>query len=219
MKPSPISLSGTLIVASHNEGKLREIGKLIRPFGLTAQSIGEYNLPEPIETGATFEENALIKAKAACDATGLPALSDDSGLCVDALDGAPGVYTADWAEQADGSRDFDLAMEKVETALASAGAISAAQRHANFVAVLCLCMPDGRVEYFRGDAPGTLVWPPRGVGGFGYDPVFMPDGFNITFGEMPADQKHSWKPGQGEGLSHRARAFAKFARACLDANS
>ncbi len=209
-------LPGTLVVASHNTGKLREIGDLIRPFGLMAKSVADFGLPEPVETGTTFEENALIKAQTACEATGLACLSDDSGLCVDALNGAPGVYTADWAEQPDGSRDFGLAMEKVENALATAGALAPAQRHAKFVSVLCLCLPDGDTHYFRGEAPGTLIWPPQGDQGFGYDPVFMPDGYNITFGEMSATQKHSWVPGEGDGLSHRARAFAKFARACLE---
>lgn len=207
-----------MVVASHNAGKLREFADLMAPFGIEAKSAKEYGLPEPEETGTTFEENAYIKAHAAAVATGLPALSDDSGLCVDALDGAPGVYTADWATQPDGSRDFMLAMEKTETLLKEKGATDPARRTGRFVAVICLCQPDGTAEYFRGEAEGQLVWPPRGDDGFGYDPVFQPRGFDVTFGEMTAEQKHGWKPGQDEALSHRARAFQKFARAKLGAS-
>lgn len=207
-----------MVVASHNAGKLREFADLMAPFGIEAKSAKEYGLPEPEETGTTFEENAYIKAHAAAVATGLPALSDDSGLCVDALDGAPGVYTADWATQPDGTRDFMLAMEKTETLLKEKGATDPAQRTARFVAVICLCQPDGSAEYFRGEAEGQLVWPPRGDDGFGYDPVFQPRGFDVTFGEMTAEQKHGWKPGQDQALSHRARAFQKFARAKLGAS-
>jgi XTP/dITP diphosphohydrolase len=207
-----------LVVATHNEGKVREINDLLGPFGLSAQSARELGLPEPEETGTTFEENAYTKALAAAQATGLPALSDDSGLCVDALDGSPGVYTADWAQKPDGGRDFAMAMEKVELALEAKGAFSARERTARFVAVLCLAWPDGHAEYFRGEVEGTLVWPPRGTSGFGYDPVFLPDGFSQTFGEMEASQKHGWEAGRGDlGLSHRARAFAKFATLCLGA--
>ncbi|APH70924.1 RdgB/HAM1 family non-canonical purine NTP pyrophosphatase [Aquibium oceanicum] len=207
-----------MVVASHNAGKLREFADLMAPFGIEAKSAKEYGLPEPEETGTTFEENAYIKAHAAAVETGLPALSDDSGLCVDALDGAPGVYTADWATQPDGTRDFMLAMEKTETLLKEKGATDPAQRTARFVAVICLCQPDGSAEYFRGEAEGQLVWPPRGDDGFGYDPVFQPRGFDVTFGEMTAEQKHGWKPGQDQALSHRARAFQKFARAKLGAS-
>jgi XTP/dITP diphosphohydrolase len=208
----------TIIVATHNEGKVREINDLLGPFGLSARSARELGLPEPEETGTTFEENAYTKAFSAAKATGLPALSDDSGLCVDALDGEPGVYTADWAEKPEGGRDFAMAMEKVEQALEAKGAFSPAQRKGRFVAVLCLAWPDGHAEYFRGEVEGTLVWPPRGTRGFGYDPVFLPDGFSQTFGEMEASQKHGWEAGRGDlGLSHRARAFAKFATQCLGA--
>ncbi|TGQ29207.1 MULTISPECIES: RdgB/HAM1 family non-canonical purine NTP pyrophosphatase [unclassified Mesorhizobium] len=210
------SLNGhKIVVASHNEGKLREFADLMAPFGFEAKSAKEYGLPEPDETGTTFEENAYIKAYAAAKATGLPALSDDSGLCVDALDGAPGVYTANWAETPDGSRDFGMAMQRTEVALQEVGAAEAAQRTGRFVAVICLAFPDGEAEYYRGEAEGTLVWPPRGTLGFGYDPVFLPNGFEKTFGEMSAEQKHRWKPGQPTALSHRARAFQKFARARL----
>ena len=207
---------GHLVVASHNEGKVREIRDLIRPFGFEVASAGELALAEPEETGTTFEENARIKALAAATATGLPALADDSGLCVDALNGDPGVYTADWAETADGTRDFAMAMRNVEEALFAAGATTPEQRTGRFVAVLCLCWPDGHCEFFRGEVDGTLVWPPRGDKGFGYDPVFMPVGYDQTFGEMPASEKHAWEAGRGDlGLSHRARAFAKFAQAKL----
>lgn len=204
-----------IVVASHNEGKLREIADLIAPFGFEAKSAKEYGLPEPDETGTTFEQNAYIKAHAAASATGLPALSDDSGLMIDALGGNPGVYTANWAEADDGKRDFLRAMKRAEEAMEAAGAISPDQRKGRFVAVLCLAYPDGKAEYFRGEIEGTLVWPPRGELGFGYDPVFMPEGHDLTFGEMTAEQKHGWKPGQSDALSHRARAFQKFARAKL----
>jgi XTP/dITP diphosphohydrolase len=203
------------VVASHNEGKLREFADLLAPFGFEAKSAREYGLPEPEETGTTFEENAYIKAFAAAKATGLPAMSDDSGLCVDALGGAPGVYTANWAEKPDGSRDFGMAMQKTEDALQKAGATEPAQRTGRFVAVICLAFPDGAAEYYRGEAEGKLVWPPRGDFGFGYDPVFVPDGYDKSFGEMTAQQKHGWKPGDAEALSHRARAFKKFAEARL----
>ncbi|TIL40212.1 MAG: RdgB/HAM1 family non-canonical purine NTP pyrophosphatase [Mesorhizobium sp.] len=211
------SLDGhEIVVASHNAGKLREFADLMAPFGMEAKSAKEYGLPEPDETGTTFEENAYIKAFAAAKATGLPALSDDSGLCVDALGGAPGVYTANWAEAPDGARDFGMAMQRAEVALQEVGAVDPAQRKGRFVAVICLAFPDGAAEYFRGEVEGTLVWPPRGELGFGYDPVFVPDGFEKTFGEMTAEEKHGWKPGQPTALSHRARAFQKFAQARLD---
>jgi XTP/dITP diphosphohydrolase len=204
-----------IVVASHNDGKLREFADLMAPFGFEAKSAKDYGLPEPEETGTTFEENAYIKAFAAARATGLPALSDDSGLMVDALDGQPGVYTANWAEKPEGGRDFMLAMTKTEKLLQAKGAVAPEDRKGRFVAVICLVQPDGRAEYFRGEAEGTLVWPPRGDKGFGYDPVFMPDGYSQTFGEMDAAEKHGWRPGQPTALSHRARAFRKFARAKL----
>jgi XTP/dITP diphosphohydrolase len=204
-----------IVIASHNDGKLKEFADLMGPFGLEAKSAREYGLPEPDETGTTFEENAYIKAYAAAKATGLPSLSDDSGLMIDALDGAPGVYTANWAEAPDGTRDFAIAMQRAEVAMQEVGAVTPAQRKGRFVAVICLAWPDGEAEYFRGEATGTLVWPPRGNSGFGYDPVFLPDGQTRTFGEMTAREKHGWKPGQAEALSHRARAFQKFARAKL----
>lgn len=206
--------SREIIVASHNAGKVREINDLIAPYGFSAKSAAELNLPEPEETGTTFEENAAIKALAAAHATGLPALSDDSGLCIKALNDQPGVYTADWAENEDGSgRDFMMAMKKVHQAMEAA---NSSDQHAYFVAVLCLAWPDRHVEYFRGETHGDIVWPPRGDSGFGYDPVFLPEGHDRTFGEMTADEKHGWRPGQSDdGLSHRARAFALFSRNCL----
>ena len=204
-----------IVVASHNDGKLKEFADLMGPFGLEAKSAREYGLPEPDETGTTFEENAYIKAFAAAKATGLPSLSDDSGLMIDALQGAPGVYTANWAETPDGIRDFGVAMQRAEVAMQEVGAVNPEQRKGRFVAVICLAWPDGEAEYFRGEAEGTLVWPPRGTSGFGYDPVFLPDGQTRTFGEMTAEEKHGWKPGQEEALSHRARAFQKFAQAKL----
>ncbi|NUS68918.1 RdgB/HAM1 family non-canonical purine NTP pyrophosphatase [Ensifer adhaerens] len=207
----------TLIVASHNAGKIREIRDLIGPLGFEAKSAADLNFIEPDETGTTFEENATIKALASAKASGLPALSDDSGLAIDALDGAPGVYTANWAEREDGSRDFAMAMQKVEDALQEKGAQTPSARTARFVSVLCLAWPDGHVELFRGEVEGFVVWPPRGSQGFGYDPVFQPKGYETTFGEMSADEKHGWKPGDEEALSHRARAFKIFAETCLGA--
>ncbi|MBP1841871.1 XTP/dITP diphosphohydrolase [Rhizobium petrolearium] len=207
----------TIVVASHNAGKIREIAELIGPLGFSAKSAAELKFEEPEETGTTFEENAAIKALASARASGLPALSDDSGLVIDALGGAPGVYTANWAEREDGSRDFQMAMEKVEKALADKGAIKPEERRCRFVSVLCLAWPDGHTEMFRGEVEGTVVWPPRGTQGFGYDPVFQPQGYDITFGEMSSDQKHGWRPGEAEALSHRARAFKRFVETCLEA--
>lgn len=206
----------TIVVASHNAGKIREIRDLIGPLGFTAKSAADLKFEEPDETGTTYEENARIKALASAKASGLPALSDDSGLAVDALGGAPGVYTANWAEREDGSRDFDMAMEKVEQALAEKGVSSRDERTGRFVSVLCLAWPDGHTELFRGEVEGHIVWPPRGKLGFGYDPVFQPVGYGETFGEMPAEAKHGWKPGDAEALSHRARAFKLFVETCLE---
>lgn len=207
----------TIVVASHNKGKIAEIAELVGPFGFSAKSAAELNFEEPDETGTTFEENAAIKALASAKASGLPALSDDSGLVIDALDGAPGVYTANWAETADGTRDFNMAMEKVEKALAEKGAMEPKDRTARFVSVLCLAWPDGHTEMFRGEIEGTVVWPPRGTAGFGYDPIFQPEGFATTFGEMPSEEKHGWKHGDATALSHRARAFKLFVESCLEA--
>ena len=195
-----------LCIATHNAGKLREFQELFEPYGLELVSAGELDLPEPEETGTTFAENARLKAHAAAQASGMLALSDDSGLCVDALNGDPGVYTADWAGV---PRDFNHAMKRVEDALQAANATEPSRRRASFNATLCLAHPDGRDVIYHGQCFGTLVWPPRGDRGHGYDPVFMPDGYDITFGQMPPEMKHSWAPGQ-QGLSHRARSFAKF---------
>ncbi|MEF0862589.1 MULTISPECIES: RdgB/HAM1 family non-canonical purine NTP pyrophosphatase [Rhizobium] len=207
----------TIVVASHNAGKIQEIRDLIGPLGFAAKSAADLNFIEPDETGTTFEENAAIKALASAHASGLPALSDDSGLVIDALGGDPGVYTANWAEKPDGTRDFAMAMQKVETALEKAGAASPESRTARFVSVLCLAWPDGHTEFFRGEVEGTVVWPPRGTQGFGYDPIFQPKGYDTTFGEMSAGQKHGWKHGDSQALSHRARAFKIFVETCLEA--
>ncbi|MGG7518953.1 RdgB/HAM1 family non-canonical purine NTP pyrophosphatase [Allorhizobium undicola] len=207
----------TIVVASHNSGKIAEIADLIGPFGFSARSARELNFAEPEETGTTFEQNAAIKALASAHASGLPSLSDDSGLVIDALDGAPGVYTANWAENADGSRDFAMAMAKVEQALADKGVMAPSQRRARFVSVLCLAWPDGHTEMFRGEVEGTIAAAPRGTSGFGYDPIFQPEGHERTFGEMTAEEKHGWRPGQQQALSHRARAFKLFVETCLDA--
>ena len=195
-----------LVLATHNAGKLKEFQELFAPFGLELVSAGQLGLPEPEETGTTFAENARLKAHAAAKGANMLALSDDSGLCVDALNGDPGVYTADWAGV---PRNFDNAMRKVQDALEAVNATEPADRLASFNATLCLAHPDGRDVLYVGKCDGMLVWPPRGNLGHGYDPMFMPDGFDITFGEMPAEMKHSWTPGQ-TGLSHRARAFALF---------
>ncbi len=211
-------ISKELVIATHNAGKLKEISDLVSPFGISAKSAATLGLPEPEETGTTFEQNAATKALSAVRATGIPSLADDSGMCVEALDGGPGVYTADWAEKPDGSgRDFMMAMERVEDALGKNGAHSPEQRRAKFVATLCLAWPDEHLEYFVGEVGGTLVWPPRGTLGFGFDPVFQPDGYDQTFGEMSSEEKHGWDAGRSDlGLSHRARAFALFARTCLE---
>jgi XTP/dITP diphosphohydrolase len=197
-----------LVIASHNPGKVREIATLIRPFGIEAVPAGELGLDEPEETGTSFEENAALKAKAAAAAANLPALADDSGLVVDALRGEPGIYSARWAGP---DKDFAKAMRIVEDRLQQAGATELSARIARFVAVLCLAWPDGETECWRGEIEGDLVWPPRGDQGFGYDPMFRPEGHSRTFGEMSAEEKHGWRQGH-DPLSHRARAFARFAR-------
>ncbi len=183
-----------LVIATHNPGKLREIAELIAPFGVEAVSAGALGLPEPEETGSDFVENAVLKARAAAEASGLPALADDSGLEVAALDGAPGIYSARWAGP---ERDFRIAMERVERELAGKG-----DRSAAFVCVLCLAWPKSELLSFEGRCSGDLVWPPRGDQGFGYDPVFRPAGHDITFGEMAPAEKHR--------IDHRSRAFAKL---------
>jgi XTP/dITP diphosphohydrolase len=198
-------LTGRLVLATHNAGKLAEFRGLMAPFGVEVTSAGELGLPAPAETGTTFSENARIKALAALASTGLPALADDSGLCVEALDGAPGVYTADWTGP---DRDWDVGMGRVEAELQARSATRPDQRRASFVSLLALVWPDGHTEEFEGRADGHLVWPPRGVRGHGYDPMFQPDGSALTFAEMPEAQKNT--------SSHRARSFEKLAAACLD---
>ena len=204
-------LEGTFVVATHNKGKLREIEELVAPFGLHAVSASSLNLPEPVEDGDTFIANALIKARAAAFAAKLPALADDSGICVAALDGAPGIYSARWAGE---SKDFGHAMEKVEEGLRERGCVTPEQRKAWFTSALALVWPDGHEEIVEGRVDGTLVWPPRGAAGFGYDPMFLPDGETRTFGEMTSEEKHGLPP-LGKGLSHRARAFIELAERCL----
>jgi len=203
-----------LLIATHNAGKLAEFRELFSPLGIVLISAKDLDLPEPDETGTTFAQNARLKAHAAASAAGMVALADDSGLCVDALDGEPGVYTADWAATSNG-RDYQMAMRRVEDRLQAIGANSPGLRKGSFNATLCLAHPDGRDDLYVGQVSGTMVWPPRGDKGFGFDPMFMPDGFDITFGEMPSSAKHSWAPGQ-VGLSHRARAFAKFVEGALE---
>ncbi|WP_455480211.1 RdgB/HAM1 family non-canonical purine NTP pyrophosphatase [Bartonella sp. B23] len=204
-----------LIIATHNTSKLHEISTLIASFGLKIKSAKELELPEPKETGTTFEENAYIKAFAAAKNTGLPALSDDSGLEVDALDGAPGVYTADFALQPDGTRNYLKAMQKIEDELQRIKAYEKKQRKARFISVICIAWPDAHADYFRGCVEGTFIWPPRGDKGFGFDPIFLPDGYENTFGEMTTKQKHGWKLNGKTPLSHRARAFKLLAENLL----
>jgi len=203
---------GKLVVASHNKGKIREIVELLKPFGFEVVSAAELDLPEPEETGLTFEENAAIKAVAAANASGLPSLADDSGFCVAALHGEPGIFSARWAGP---DKDFAMAMRTIEEKLRTIKAEKPADRRGSFVAVLCLAWPDGHKEVFRGEVEGEVVWPPRGTLGFGYDPVFRPDGHKRTFGEMTSEEKHGWS-GDGPALSHRARAFQLFAKTCLE---
>ncbi|HHN68287.1 MAG TPA: RdgB/HAM1 family non-canonical purine NTP pyrophosphatase [Thermopetrobacter sp.] len=195
----PLATGETIVIASHNPGKVREIAALLEPLGFSVVSAGELGLPEPVEDGATFTDNALIKARAAASASGRVALADDSGLCVAALDGAPGIHSARWGGP---EKDFARAMRLVEEELQAKGAVTPEQRRAHFACALALAWPDGAAETFTGEVHGRLVWPPRGEKGFGYDPVFVPDGHDITFGEMEPEKKHA--------MSHRARAFAKL---------
>jgi len=196
--PRRIQAGERLVVASHNPGKVEEIEALLAPYGVLTIGAAALGLPEPEETGATFEANAELKARAAAEASRLPALADDSGLVVPALDGAPGIYSARWAGPA---KDFRIAMERVRHELGRK------DRRAHFVAVLALAWPDGAIETFRGEIYGELTWPPRGERGFGYDPIFVPDGYDQTFGEIDPEHKHR--------ISHRARAFAKLVEACF----
>ena len=193
---------GRLVIASHNEGKVREIRALLAPYGIEPVSAASLDIPEPEETGTSFAANAELKARFSADLSGLVALADDSGLCVDALHGEPGIYSARWAGE---TRDFAAAMRAVEARLAEAG--PEAGRDAHFVCALALCWPDGHVECFEGRVDGHLVWPPRGSRGFGYDPMFVPFGREQSFGEIDPDEKHR--------ISHRAAAFAKLVAAVL----
>ncbi len=198
MAQADISLRGSkLVLASHNPGKLREIAELLEPYGVDVISAGDLGLPEPVEDGKTFAANAEIKALAAAKESGFPALSDDSGLAVVALNGDPGIYSARWAGP---DKDFSLAMAKVEEELQTAAQNGNDNRAAYFICALCLAWPDGRTDVFEGRVDGTIVHPARGLSGFGYDPVFQAEGESITFGEMAPSRKHS--------MSHRARAFA-----------
>jgi XTP/dITP diphosphohydrolase len=204
-------LTGVVVIATHNPGKLREMRELLAPYGIDTHSAAELGLPEPEETGKSFAANARIKALAAARTSEKPAFADDSGLVVDALDGEPGIHSARWAGP---GKDFRAAMNQIQTLLIERGAKAPEQRRAHFIAALCLAWPDGHVEEFEGRIDGIAVWPPRGTRGFGYDPLFRPDRFDRTFGEMSAEEKHGLPP-QGQGLSHRARAFMKLAEACL----
>ena len=210
-RPNHRPITGKLVIATHNAGKLREMRELLSLYGIAAVSAGELNLPEPDETGSTFAENAAIKAHAAAKASGLPAFADDSGLAVDALGGSPGIHSARWAGP---DKDFARAMQAIDQMLRDHGATTPARRTAHFVSALCVAWPDGHTEDFEAIVEGTLVWPPRGDAGFGYDPMFLPDGHTRTFGEMTSDEKHGLPP-RGQGLSHRARAFIALADACL----
>ncbi len=201
-------LTGKVVLATHNQGKLREMRELMAPYGVELVSAGELGLPEPEEDGYMFSENAAIKAVAACVASGLPALSDDSGLCVDALDGAPGLFSANWAGP---GKDFGPAMARVLAELAKRGATAPEQRRAHFTSALVIAWPDEHQELFEGRVFGTIADAPRGTGGFGYNPIFQPDGYTETFAEMST----TVKSGADEALSHRARAFALLAAACL----
>jgi XTP/dITP diphosphohydrolase len=206
------AISGRLVIATHNPGKLIEMRELLAAYGVEAVSAGELRLAEPEETGTTFRANAQIKAMAAAQSCGMMAFADDSGLAVDALGGEPGIHSARWAGP---NKDFHGAMSRIEELLQERGATSPEKRRAHFVSALCVAWPDRHVEEFEATVDGTLVWPGRGDRGFGYDPVFLPDGHERTFGEMSSDEKHSLPP-RGAGLSHRARAFLKLAEACLE---
>jgi XTP/dITP diphosphohydrolase len=207
-------LPSRIVAATHNAGKLREIRELLKPHGIEAVGAAELNLREPEETGLTFRDNAALKAEAAARASGEAALADDSGLCVEGLGGAPGIYSARWAG---GSRDFAGAMARVERELLAAGAPRPWRAH--FISVLALAWPDGRLDTFEGRVDGDLAFPPRGARGFGYDPIFRPDGHARTFGEMSAQEKHGIPADGSLALSHRARAFQKLARALFSSDA
>ncbi len=204
-------LAGRLVAATHNKGKLAELRELIAPHGVEVIGAADLGLAEPEETGDSFAANAVLKARAGARAASLPALADDSGLCVAALGDAPGIHSARWAGE---GRDFSAAMARIESELMRRGAPPPWRAH--FVSVLALAWPDDRVEVFEGRVDGRLVFPPRGTAGFGYDPIFVPDGHARSFGEMSAIEKHGLPSDGSLALSHRARAFQKLARACLE---
>ncbi len=204
-------LEGKILIATHNAGKLREMRELLAPYGIGAVSAGELNLDEPEETGMTFAANAQIKAQAGAKASGLPSFADDSGICVAGLDGAPGIYSARWAVD----KKFDAAMTRIDAELLAKGIGREAERKAWFISALCIAWPDGHLEEFEGRIDGVLVWPPRGTAGFGYDPMFLPEGHTRTFGEMTSEEKHGLPTDGSRALSHRARAFQDLAKACL----
>lgn len=206
------TLTGKVVIATHNQGKLREMRELMAPYGVELVSAGELGLPEPDEDGHMFAENAAIKSVAAAQASGLPALADDSGVCIDALDGAPGLFSANWAGP---GKDFAPALTRVQRELEKRGALTPDRRRAHFVSALVIAWPDGHQELFEGRVFGTIVLGPRGTGGFGYDPIFLPDGHAKTFGEMTSEEKHGIPADGSPGLSHRARAFHDLAAACL----
>jgi XTP/dITP diphosphohydrolase len=205
-------ITGKLVIATHNPGKLAEMKELLAPHGIEVVSAGELGLSEPEEAGNDFRSNAAIKAIAAAKATKLPAFADDSGIVVDRLDGAPGIFSARWAGP---SKDFAAAMAQIERLLQERGATTPDKRKSHFVSALCVAWPDGHLEEVEARVDGTMVWPPRGTAGFGYDPMFLPDGYDRTFGEMTSIEKHGLPP-LGLGLSHRARAFVKLAEICLE---
>ncbi|MEZ2145632.1 RdgB/HAM1 family non-canonical purine NTP pyrophosphatase [Bradyrhizobium sp. DN5] len=205
-------ITDKLVIATHNPGKLAEMRELLAPYGIEAVSAGELDLGEPEETGNDFRSNAAIKAIAAARASKLASFADDSGIVVDALDGAPGIFSARWAGP---NKDFAVAMAQIERLLQERGATIPANRTAHFVSALCVAWPDDHLEQVEARVDGTLVWPPRGTAGFGYDPMFLPDGHSRTFGEMESIEKHGLPP-LGLGLSHRARAFVKLAEICLE---
>lgn len=202
------AIGDTIVIATHNAGKLKEMSELLAPYGLTCKSAGEFGLTEPKEDGTIYAENAAIKALYAAKATGLPALADDSGLAVDLLDGAPGLFTADWAGN---PRDFSAAMNRVKLELEVRDHVAEGAK-AHFVSALVLAWPDGETLIAEGRIHGSLVFPPRGSAGFGYDPIFLPEGYTKTFGELSAEEKHGLKREGGKltGLSHRARAFIRL---------
>jgi XTP/dITP diphosphohydrolase len=205
-------LTGEVVIATHNPGKLREMQELLTPYRIVVHAAAARGLPEPEETGTTFQANAELKSWAAAERAGLPALADDSGLCVEALGNAPGIYSARWAGP---TKNFALAMERIEAELRERDAFEPAQRRAHFVSALSIAWPDGHFETVEGTVAGVLVWPPRGERGFGYDPMFLPDGHSLTFGEMTSEQKHGLPADGSLALSHRARAFQYLAALCL----